>query len=76
MSKPIIIREIRDGICQQGIGRTWRAYGLNEAGREFTLLDQRYLVFYPLDASTEKQIRALCAKQYPGHEILIRKDDR
>jgi len=70
MWKPIIIREIPDGICGQGIGRTWRAYGLTETGNRFQLPDSRYAVLYPLDASTESEIRRLCARQYPNHPII------
>jgi hypothetical protein len=64
-----MIREINDGICQQGPCKIWRAYGVNDAGREFALIDLRYDVAYPLDASTEKQIRRLCAKQYAKHPV-------
>ena len=67
--KPIIIRQIKGGIGQQGYGYTWRAYGVNNAGKEFWLIDRRYAVLYPLDASTEKQLRRLCTKQYPKHPI-------
>lgn len=61
-NKSIIIRERQDGLCGQGYGRIWRAYGLTPKGLEFALPDTRYDVLYPLD-------RGHCtypAKRYPA----------
>ena len=73
MKRPIIIREIRDGLGCQGYGYIWRAYGLTKGSRkEFQLPDNRYDVLYPLDASNEKSLRRLCAKQFPGHPVIVK----
>jgi len=67
--RPIIIKEISDGLCVDGPGLIWRAYGINKKGKEFQLPDNRYDTLYPLDASTEKQLRTLIKRQYPNHPI-------
>ncbi len=72
MKKPIIIKQVSDGLCGQGYVKIWRAYGINDQEKEFWLVDNRYDCLYPLDASTEKQLIKLCNKQYPNHPIVKR----